>query len=196
MALPSGRKPSVALVALFGGGLLISFLDTLGPMLFGMAPVLSSPTWLLAIANLLTLVVLAGAGFAAVIGAMAWFMDPGAPDYDLTGLTGLLPLRDYLARFGAEDGLAPKLALTERLTVMETLHAIQMDSGQVLVGLTGADGTSDRVILFTSAGAAAVRGWAKRMSADLVSRLAKEDSANIKARYPVAQGTGWVIVWE
>jgi len=195
MTLTSGRKTVIAL-AVGGGALLISLLDSIGPMVLGTMPVLGSPTWLLAITNLLTLALLAAACFGAFVGGMAWFMDTGELDYDLTGLTGLLPLRDYLSRHGAEDAIAPKLALTERLTVMETLHAIQTESGQVLVGLIGEDGTSDRVILFTGAGAAAVRAWAKRMSADLVSRLAREDSARIKERFPVAQGTGWVIVWE
>lgn len=195
MTLTSGRKTVIAL-AVGGGALLISLFDSIGPMILGTAPVLASPPWLLAIANLLTLAILAAACFGAFVGGMAWFMDTGELDYDLTGLTGLLPLRDYLARYGAEDVIAPKLALTERLTALETLHAIQTESSQVLVGLIGENGASDRVILFTSAGAAAVRGWAKRMSADLVSRLAREDSANIRARYPAARGTGWVIVWE
>jgi hypothetical protein len=196
MTRTSGRKAILATAAVLGGGLLITLFDSVGPMLFGTAPILASPPWLLAIANLLTLAILAAACFGAFVGGLAWFMDTGEVDYDLTGLTGLLPLRDYLTRYGAEDTMAPKLALTERLTVMETLHSIQMESGQVLVGLVGENGASDRVILFTSAGAAAVRDWAKRMSADLVSRLAKDDSANIKARFPAAKGTGWVIVWE
>jgi hypothetical protein len=190
------RKGVTALASALGGAVLVSLLDSMGPLVLGSAPVLGSPPWLVSIANLLTLALVAVACFGAFVGGMAWFMDTGELDYDLTGLTGLLPLRDYLARYGGEDSMAPKLALTERLTAMATLHAIQTESGQVLVGLVGADGTSDRVILFTSAGAAVVRGWAKRMSANLVSRLAKEDSANIKARYPVATGSGWVIVWE
>ena len=191
MTLNLGRKTVFALTAVFGSAVAISLLDRMAPGHFG-----NAPAWLLDLANMLTLLLVAAACFSAFVGALAWIMDSGELDYDLTGLVGLLPLRDYLARYGAEDVLAAKLALTERLTAVETLHSIQTEFGQVLVGLIGEDGASDRVIVFTSAGRAAVRGWAKRMSADLVSRLAKEDSANIKARFPAATGSGWVIVWE
>jgi hypothetical protein len=115
---------------------------------------------------------------------------------DLSDDDLLLPFDNYLKRFGHDSSLAPNLDEDKQQTAVAFLSSIVQQYRATVLVLCEKEGSSDRIILFTTAKAREIREWVEQMSADLAARLSAQDARRVRAQFGELPGAGWCIVWD